>query len=150
MMSYMTGKPDDARQGFAVALETYTARRHVAGQAACHTALGNVARAKDPEAAAKEFADASELLDRAGDRHGLAEILNNRADLELKIHGPSAALAVYHVSLPIQEEIGDQRGAARAHHGIGKCLLATGDPAGALKAFRRALAIRREVRDRTA
>ncbi|MGH9869751.1 MAG: CHAT domain-containing protein [Candidatus Polarisedimenticolia bacterium] len=141
---FVPGKRAEARQAFERALAMYAARGHAAGQAASHTALGNLDRqaGKWTEALAHDDA-AVPWLEQLGDRIGMADVRANQAQMERRLGRPEAALERQRQVLAIREELGDMEGQARSWQEIGTCLFETKDTAGAREALQRALAMHR-------
>ncbi len=142
------GHPDEAVAGFEKALAAYTRSGHLAGQAACHTALGNMAtRRSDYKSAAEHFDLADHLLQKVGDRGGLADVLLSRADALLADRQADAAVDSARRAVGVRQEIGGPGDLARALNVYGKCCRVAGKRDEALDAYRRSLELRRQGND---
>src|SRR5262249_45215257 len=110
LFALMFGRIKEGTEGMSRALERYESMRHVAGQAACHTALGIAAsQGRDFSAAARHFAAANGFLDQLGDRSGAADVLLSRADALLGDHKPSQAAESARRAVEIREDIRSPR-----------------------------------------
>lgn len=148
VLCFFQGRPAEGPKPVQQALRLYQTRNHLAGQAACHTALGNFARAAEDKAAAlREFSMARGFLERIEDRPGLMDIAGNMAELELAAHQPQQALDDYKITLVIRHANGDRRGEGKSLFGMGCSLIALGKRKEGLDCLQQALSLRRETRD---
>ena len=148
---FMSEKHAAAAEAFKRALDQYRERNHAAGQAACHTGLGNVDRqANRLDEAMIHYQAAGHLLDGVGDRLGKADVLSSMAKLERQAGRPKRAAERQFEVLRLREALGDESGQARSWHDIGVSLSHAGEPEGAMEALDHALAIRRASGDRAA
>jgi len=148
MLAFFRGATSEADASFSRALELYTTRRHAAGQAACHTALGNVRdAARDFDAAVAAFEAAIPLLQEIRDRWGLADVHGNLAKVERERGDAAAALEHQREVLELREGLRDREGQARSWSEIGAALARSGAAADAVAAFERAFSIHGDLGD---
>src|SRR5262245_51500815 len=148
VMSAIQRRPDEAVRLFSKALTGYRSQRHIAGQAACHTGLGIVAKDRsDLNESVKQYEAAQRLLDKIRDLQGSSDVLHQMADLEMQRGRPALALQRHRQALAVRETLGDRAAQAQSWHGIGASSMAMGDRTHAIDAYDRALTIRRELRD---
>ena len=139
---------DEAVRSFSKALTGYRSLGHLAGQAACHTGLGIVAKGRsDLNESVKQYEAAQRLLDKIQDLQGSSDVLHEMADLEMRRGRPALALRRHRQALAVRETLGDRAAQAQSWHGIGTSSIAMGDRTEAIDAFDRALTIRRELQD---
>jgi tetratricopeptide (TPR) repeat protein len=149
VLDALEGRLGEAAGRLLRALDLYRARRHAAGEAACRTALGNVHLwSARPAEAAREYRTALRILDRLGDRRGVADLLLNLAAVRRGRGDLEGAQADQTRAARIYEEIGDRDGQAAVLASMGEALFARGDLGGAAEVFERAAAIRRRLGDR--
>ena len=92
LLRYFRKDVDGAAEMFERSLEAYARAAHPAGQAASHSALGNIhKRRKEIDQAVEEYEAARRLLESVDDRQGLIDLLSNLAKLERQRGRPVAA-----------------------------------------------------------
>lgn len=149
LIAFFGGQLDAASAGFTAALAKYEELGHTAGQAACHTALGNIARRISKyEEAAQQYDAATGLLEKLGDRAGLADMLVARADALLGGDRPAEGADAAGKAADIRSAIGGPRDVARALNVLGRCQRAMGRPQDALVSYNRALELTQQAQDR--
>src|SRR6266850_2241557 len=143
---FMSDNPTAAAAAFKRALELFREKDHAAGQAACHTALGNVEKQSDRlDEAIADYEAAALLLSRIRDRLGMADIQSNLAKLERQAGRPQRAADRQREVLKLREELGDEAGQSRSWHEIGVSLFQAGNSGGAMEALDHALSMREKA-----
>lgn len=130
------GKFDDAERISEETLERAEgADDEVLGQALHNRASVEMARGTVDDEAIDMMERAVEVRDRAGDRRGVSESLNNLGGMLLQVDDVEGAREAMNRSLEISEEMGDAYGSLSARNNLGKIHRAAGDVERALECY---------------
>ncbi len=100
------------------------------------------------DTALKQYQTSLAILEKLGDRVGVARSLHNIGIIQQARGEYDAALEQYHRSLAISEELGDRAGMASSLNQIGVIQQVRGNYAAGLEQYHRSLAISEELADR--
>lgn len=119
---------EDRREAHGLAVSAARAEGDERAEAYLLVSLaGALTSARQYEEAAKRCERATELYERLEDPRGLAQALNRRAKIYLRLGEWNKAEQLFQRTLTIQEQEGYRRGVALTYQGLGKVAAARGD-----------------------
>lgn len=146
------GELVEARPMLDEALALYRDRQDLPGIAHALRWLGQIASELDGDYRSSQriYRECLELYRKAGDRRGVAGMLNNLSMSAGDLGEYDEAKRLLHESIAVHRELGDRYGVALALNNLGVVTRMQGDYEEAWRIFDESLAIRREVGDRFA